>query len=317
MGKSPIIKAVEMLLPQRYREARTAADYGNVIADLDAQIIEATTVRDRIEDGRSTVILNGDDPAAFSRRLFEATDRVKTLRANRDEAQRKQSDAAKQEATASLEARVRKLTVSAEPAAQNALRGLHTALLDVTRHCEAYQSNVKALEAANYDAKNAGRPDLIVNVEGLRRSFVTALLGPPNDVDDIDAPPVPVRTAIHREQGESDDHYRIRNDQAWADRLAAYQRPIELRKANAATKAARDAELADPLKNAWSKAEAIAFPICVPMDIAERTRNRRRIDSIAFRNAEVGGVRKVQATDGLGKPMQLRPLNGFNGGDAA
>lgn len=312
MAKSILKTAVEFLsIPQRFKAARTAADFNAVIAELDTQIREATMARDRIEDERPTVILNGEDPADFSRRLFEATDRVKTLQANRDEATRKRSEARQQEATSDLEERAGKVRTASEAAMQDSLRGIHTALDAISEYSRTYRDHERSVRGMNGEVRNRQRPDLEVDLHLIRQNALAELRGSAARTEEIEAPTPPVRKPVARQQGESDEYYKQRDEIAWQDQLSVYERQLELRRLNASAKADRAESLGDPLKVAWERAEKAAFDICNPMDPTERARNRRIVNIQSFRNSDGGGVRKVQANDGVAAAVYRgRPTSG-------
>lgn len=323
MGKSPIMKAVEKLLPQRYREAKTAADYGNVIADLDAQIAEATTVRDRIEDERPTVILNGEDPAEFSRRLFEASDLITTLGSNRDVAAEKARMLSAGEARAAFEARAVTTRDEAASGAEMALYELFAGLLASAEACEAYHQHTVKLGRINSESRNANRTDLVITKEAVRRNVIEELNASKADAPAIEEPAMPTRKPekrlnqlqmqgeVTQLEGESDENFRARDETAWRDRLAVWQRQVDLRRQNAAATAAYRGKKEDPFAVAWKTVEALAFDICNPMSADERMANHRVVSSVPRQDGRV----KIVATDGM--PNRRMVVRGMSGGDAA
>ncbi|MPZ57971.1 MAG: hypothetical protein GEU91_16040 [Rhizobiales bacterium] len=192
-----------------------------MVKRLDAEIDHEQGVLNTLDRKREAKAMEGT--AALRDHVFSMTvqsDVVRALEDARAKAATRLAEVSKREAKAKVEAEVAKTHAENIPALEAAWKRLHGLLTDVAAAAADIQRHETAVEAANWTARHADRPDLVQRVRSVRDGVAAAHAVPMPDRL-AGPPPVPLK-------GETNDAFslRVANHQAARTDVARRNEPF-------------------------------------------------------------------------------------------
>lgn len=246
-------------------KASTADEHLAVMERIQRDLSAAEAVVSELEGKRDAVLFTGDDPGQYHDDMFQAVERVKTLRAGLGTARKRYDAASKVEIRQALEAKAAAVQVAEVPALTTAWAGFHDALVAVLAAAEQIGAHRSAIDDLNGFVERAGRSDLLIAESAARMAAIRDIGGPAS---------VTTLPTIKRMSGESDEAFILRRGNAQQQASAAIER-------------------ADPFRDAGDKAMAVIQELVFDMDAFVRGRNRRVMTETSFVSAEGVASRRI------------------------
>lgn len=157
-GRAIVTRAREWLAGAA-RDAKSAEDHAAIVAEIERQLDEAREQLQELEADRESVVFSGKSLDEHARRIYEAEQRGKTLRAALDGANQRHAAAIEKERTEAIEKSAAE-GMALEPEAIAAWHHLFDAMLGVHTAIAALADIDARYGEGVYPAVRAGRKDL-------------------------------------------------------------------------------------------------------------------------------------------------------------